>query len=253
MLNITAVGRPLVIVNAAMTADGKIDTIARQGAQISSGEDWERVDRLRAAADAIMVGGKTVLGEDPRLTVKSASLRAERVRQGRPENPVKVTVLTAADLPQDCRFMREGDARVIIMTTERTMPEQASRLGAAWAEVIVLGSERVDLAAALALLHQRGIRSLMVEGGGTLIGELLRLGLVDELHLYIAPLIFGGATAPTLADGMGLDVAQAVRLRLQDITVEPEGGIIVHYHVRPSPDRPLDAAPVASGDKLEAD
>jgi riboflavin biosynthesis pyrimidine reductase len=93
----------------------------------------------------------------------------------------------------------------------------------------------------------------MVEGGGTLIGELLRLGLVDELHLYIAPLIFGGATAPTLADGMGLDVAQAVRLRLQDITVEPEGGIIVHYHVRPSRDRPLDAAPVASGDKLEAD
>ncbi|MEN8098487.1 MAG: dihydrofolate reductase family protein, partial [Chloroflexota bacterium] len=79
--------RPYITINVAMTADGKIDTTERRGAQISSSDDWERVDRLRADHDAVMVGGQTMLEEDPRLTVKSSKLRAERIARGLDENP----------------------------------------------------------------------------------------------------------------------------------------------------------------------
>jgi len=86
--------RPYIILNVAMTADGKTDTIARRGASISSPHDVERVDRLRAANDAVMVGGHTLLGDDPRLTVKSATERAERQARGLSENPIKVGVVS---------------------------------------------------------------------------------------------------------------------------------------------------------------
>src|SRR3990172_8546286 len=100
--------RPFVFINVAMTADGKIDTIARKGAAISSQRDKERVDQLRAEADAVMVGGKTLLEEDPKLTVKSEALRMERVARGLPPNPVKVGVVTKASLKPGSRFRDSG-------------------------------------------------------------------------------------------------------------------------------------------------
>jgi 2,5-diamino-6-(ribosylamino)-4(3H)-pyrimidinone 5'-phosphate reductase len=224
--------RPHVFVNVAATADGKIDTVARQGAQISSPADWERVDRLRAGSDAVMVGGKTLLEEDPRLLVKSPSLRAERVERGETANPIKVGVVSSAAFPHESRFLRDGDARVIVLTTRRTSADQVARLHAAGAQVMVLGEARVDLTAAMQALWEHGVRRLMVEGGGTLIGELFRLRLVDELYLYIAPLIFGGSTAPTPADGAGLEREAAVALELEHVSAGPDGGIIAHYFVR---------------------
>src|SRR5512138_2689768 len=100
--------RPFVFINVAMTADGKIDTFQRQGAAISSERDKERVDRLRAEADAIMVGGKTLLDEDPKLTVKSEELRAARVLRGLPPNPIKVCVVTEAHIRPDSDFLNAG-------------------------------------------------------------------------------------------------------------------------------------------------
>ena len=224
--------RPHVIVNVAASADGKIDTAARRGAAISSPEDWERADALRAGSDAVMVGGRTLLQEDPRLTVKSANLRAERTRQGKSENPIKVGVVTSANLPESSRFLHEGGAEVILFTTRRTPPAEVARLEAAGAQVLVLGETRVDLRAALTVLHERGVRRLMVEGGGMLLGELFRLGLVDEFYLYIAPLIFGGSSAPTIADGPGLEREAAVELTLDSLSAQPDGSIIAHYFTR---------------------
>src|SRR6516164_1747311 len=101
-----------------MTADGKIDTVARRGAGISSERDWERVDRLRAASDAVMVGGHTLLQEDPRLTVKSPLLRAERLARSLDENPAKVGVISRIVDPDEgptlhanSRFVTAGPAR----------------------------------------------------------------------------------------------------------------------------------------------
>lgn len=109
--------RPFVIINVAVTADGKTDTVARRGAKISSPQDLARVDRLRAESDAIMVGGRTLLGDDPRLTVKSAELRAARRARGLTENPLKVGIASNAALRLDSRFLTAGPARVLLFTT----------------------------------------------------------------------------------------------------------------------------------------
>ena len=221
--------RPYVVLNVAMTADGKTDTIARSGAAISSPQDMERVDRLRAESDGIMVGGHTLLGDDPRLTVKSERLRRERVKRGLEANPVKVGVVTRANLRPDSRFLTAGSGRVMVFTTMQTEAAQIDLLRQQGVQVFVMGEQRVDLSAALTELKQAGIRRLLVEGGGRLNEELLRLGLVDEIRIYIAPLIFGGAQAPTFAGGPGLKRAAAIRLQLVEVENLGDGGIVLHY------------------------
>jgi 2,5-diamino-6-(ribosylamino)-4(3H)-pyrimidinone 5'-phosphate reductase len=230
--------RPFVFINTAITADGKIDTVERRGAPISSPADLERVHRLRASAGAIMVGGYTLLHEDPSLTVKPEHLRAERAARGLSEHPIKVGIVSKLEdpahgpsIPLDGKFLNAGPARVVVFTTEQSAPEQIARLAERGAEVYVLGERRVDLAEALRRLKGLGVERLMVEGGGTLNAELLRLKLVDEIHLYIAPLIFAGATAPTLADSVGLPRSEAVQLRLRACEQLEDGGIVVEYAV----------------------
>ncbi|MBI3763264.1 MAG: 2,5-diamino-6-(ribosylamino)-4(3H)-pyrimidinone 5'-phosphate reductase [Chloroflexi bacterium] len=223
--------RPYVILNAAVTADGKMDTVARRGAAISSSRDLERVDRLRAESDAIMVGGRTLLGDDPRLTLKSPALRAERRARGLAENPIKVGLVTNATLKPDSRFLTAGPARVMLFTTTQTDPAQIARLHERGAQVIVMGEQQVDLAGVLQRLKAEGVNHLLVEGGGTLNAELLKQRLVDEIYLYIAPLIFGGANAPTFAGGAGLAREAAIQLQLDSVVDFGDGGIVVHYLV----------------------
>lgn len=222
--------RPNVIVNVAMTIDGKLDTFERKGATISSKEDKQRVDELRASVDAILVGGKTLLSEDPSLTVKTKSLRTHRSTKGLEENPVKVAVVSKAELNLQGDFMTQGPARRLIYTTNQTPPEQIHRLENAGAQVFVRCNEQIDLRDVLQSLFDQGIRSLMVEGGGTIISGFLTLNLVDELSIYIAPRIFSGSSAPTLADGPGFTSSEAFRLRLESVRkLDDEGGILVHY------------------------
>ncbi|MBC8335344.1 MAG: 2,5-diamino-6-(ribosylamino)-4(3H)-pyrimidinone 5'-phosphate reductase [Anaerolineales bacterium] len=218
-----------VILNVAMTLDGKIDSVARQGASISSEDDWERVDRLRAAQDAIIVGGRTLLDDDPRLLVKSDSLRAERVAIGSSPNPAKVGIISNATLSVKSRFMTAGEATIIIFTSRRTSETQLTTLRDAGAQVFVLGESRVNLAAAMETLAEQGIEKVLVEGGGSLNAALLAKGLVDEVQVYIAPLIFGGATAPTLADGDG--ILMDVKLDLLSVDKLNDGGVLLKYRV----------------------
>jgi 2,5-diamino-6-(ribosylamino)-4(3H)-pyrimidinone 5'-phosphate reductase len=225
--------RPYITINAAMTADGKIDTFKRDGAQISSRDDWKRVDRLRADHDAIMIGGRTLLGEDPRLTVKSSALQTDRINRGLDADPVKVGIVSEANLAPDSRFINHGSGRVVIITTNQTSSEKIEQLSKQGVEVHISGVQKVDLPNAMAMLRQQfGIKRLLVEGGGTLNSALIRLGLVDEIHLYIAPMIFGGAEAPTLADGAGLTLKNAVQLEIQSLERLDDGGVILRYRIQ---------------------
>ena len=225
--------RPFVFINVAMTADGKIDTFARKGAAISSHRDKERVDQLRAESDAVMVGGKTLLDEDPKLTVKSEALRAARVARGLTPNPIKVGVVTKADLNPHAKFLHEGPARTVIFTTHQTSIDQLASLRAQGVEVFVHAGDRVDLEQMLQTLKELGINRLMVEGGATLNFELLRLGLVDEVTAYIAPMIFGGEKAPTMVSGSGFERGEAVPLKL--IRIEQwDDGVLLNYKVERS-------------------
>jgi 2,5-diamino-6-(ribosylamino)-4(3H)-pyrimidinone 5'-phosphate reductase len=221
--------RPFVFINVAMTADGKIDTFERKGAAISSPLDKERVDRLRAESDAIMVGGKTLLNEDPKLTVKSEALRAERVARGRLPNPMKVGIATQANLNAPSHFLQDGPARVVIFTTHQTSKGQIAFLRSQGADVYTDDQDRVNLINALSILKELGINRLMVEGGATLNFELLRLGLVDELTAYVAPLIFGGASATTMVAGSGLERSAALPLKLIHIERWDDGGVLLKY------------------------
>jgi 2,5-diamino-6-(ribosylamino)-4(3H)-pyrimidinone 5'-phosphate reductase len=224
--------KPFTFINVAVTADGKMDTYERKGAAISSAADKARVDQLRAESDAIMVGGKTLLEEDPKLTVKSEALRAERVTRGLTPNPIKVGVVTNAESLTDGDFLNFGLARVVIFTTDKTSKAQVEFLRSRDAEVYVHHTPRVDLEKALHVLHELGVKRLMVEGGGTLNFELLRLGLVDELTMYIAPMIFGGESAPTAAAGAGVARSEAVPLKLVASEVHEDGGVVLKYSLK---------------------
>ena len=221
--------RPFVRMNAAATADGKIDTFERRGASISSARDKERVDKLRAEADAVLIGGRTLHGDDPGLTIKSAVLRAEREALGRAKNPAKAAIASRLDLQLTSNFLTAGPSRIMLFTTSQTSEHQLAMIRSSGAEVYVLGDERVDLVAALQIMKENDIKNLMVEGGATLNYELINLGLVDELTIYIAPMIFGGESAPTLAAGLGRIRSAAVPLKLIKSEEWEDGGVLLYY------------------------
>jgi 2,5-diamino-6-(ribosylamino)-4(3H)-pyrimidinone 5'-phosphate reductase len=221
--------RPYVHINVAATTDGKIDTFERRGAAISSQRDKERVDKLRAGADAVMVGGRTLHNEDPKLTVKSESLRTERLARGLPPNPAKVGVSSRLNLKPDSDFLNAGPAQIFLFTTSQTDESQLEMLRSCGAEVLVNDGERVNLISMLETLKQKGINRLMVEGGATLNFELMRLGLVDELTIYVAPMIFGGESAPTTAAGSGLVRSDAIPLKLVESQSWDDGGVLLRY------------------------
>jgi 2,5-diamino-6-(ribosylamino)-4(3H)-pyrimidinone 5'-phosphate reductase len=223
--------RPYVTLNVAATVDGKIDTVDRRGAAISTERDRQRVDQLRAASDAVMVGGRTLLDEDPRLTVRSPELRAARLERGQPENPAKVSLVSRPGLKDDSGFLTSGPARIILLTPATLEAAERASLTAHGVEVITAGETRVDLVQALDLLAGCGIQRLLVEGGGTLNFELLQRGLVDEVQVFVAPLIFGGARAPTLADGSGFTRDLALQLRRTDFEIWEDGGVLLRYMV----------------------
>lgn len=221
--------RPYTFINVAATADGKIDTFERKGSAISSAQDKARVDELRANADAVLVGGKTLLEEQPKLTVKSEALREGRIKRGATPNPIKVGVVTVADIPLESDFIKAGPARAVIFTTSQTSISHIEALRAHGVEVFVHESPRVNLKQMMNTLSEIGVNRLMVEGGGTINFELMKLGLVDELTIYIAPLIFGGNQSPTLAAGNGFTRNEAIALKLEKVETHEDGGLLLIY------------------------
>lgn len=221
--------KPFIFINSAMSLDGKISTSEKRQVKISNEKDMERVDRLRAESDAILVGSNTVAIDDPKLTVKSERLRKERVKKGLPENPLKVMVGSIKEIKFDSDFLDYGNAEKIIFTTEKEDSEKILRLMEK-ARVFVLGKKRVDLKKMVSILSDLGVKRIMVEGGGTLNFEMLKEGLVDEIYVAIAPKIFGGRNVPTLADGEGFKEGEIVDLELIDIEKLDEV-IVLRYRI----------------------
>ncbi|MEM0350699.1 MAG: 2,5-diamino-6-(ribosylamino)-4(3H)-pyrimidinone 5'-phosphate reductase, partial [Archaeoglobaceae archaeon] len=185
--------KPYVIVNVAASIDGKISDERRVQMKISCREDLKRVDELRASVDAIMVGIGTILSDNPKLNVKSEELRKKRILEGKSANPLKVVVDSKCRIPENAEVL-SGD--VIVAVARIADKERVYRISKK-AEVVVFGDERVDLRALLEYLYAKGVRKILVEGGGTLISSLFLEDLVDELFIYYAPIIIGGANSPT--------------------------------------------------------
>jgi 2,5-diamino-6-(ribosylamino)-4(3H)-pyrimidinone 5'-phosphate reductase len=223
--------RPYIIVNMAMSADGKISSVERRQVRISGPEDRERVDRLKAGSDAVMVGIGTVLADNPSLAVKTEYLRRERVSAGKAENPVRIVVDSRGRTPVTADILHKGEGKRIIAVSERAGNEAALRFRGL-ATVLVAGGEEVDLPLLMAKLHELGIGRLMVEGGGTLIASLFAYGLVDEFYTFVGNLIIGGGDAPTPVDGRGFSNDNGfVRLSLMDVGEVGEG-VLLRWRVK---------------------
>jgi len=210
------VSRPFVYVNMAMTADGKITSSQREYPRFASSDDRLRMDRLRAEADALLVGAGTIRADDPALHVRSAEMAAHRAKLGRPPELIRVIATRSLDLPADCRFFEDDGARRILATIESAPAERLARLGAR-AEIWTVGADRLDLTALLARLAEAGVERLLVEGGAELNGSLLISDLIDEVYFTITPALLGGRDAPTPIGGPGFSMSGQRRLELLEV------------------------------------
>lgn len=220
--------RPYVVVNVAMSADGKLSTRERRQVKISGVQDFNRVDQLKAGSDAVMVGIGTVLADDPSLTVKGEENRFHRKNLGIGEHPVRIVVDSRARIPLEASILHKGSGLRIVAVSEKADPARVAALRHN-ATVITTGGDKVDLATLMDELGKMGIRRVMVEGGGELIAGLIRARLVDEIYTFIGNLIIGGRDAPTLADGEGFLLEdEFLRLTLIE-TCRIGNGVLLHW------------------------
>jgi len=190
-------GLPWVIAKWAMTLDGKIASHSGKSYWISSEASRRVVHQLRGRVDAIVVGKQTVIADDPQLTARPPG----------PRTAVRVVVTTAADVPVDRQLVQTAREFPVLIAAAETAPEKSvQQLRAAGCEVWLGASDaRQRLIDLLKELSVRGHTNVLVEGGATLLGSFFDLRLVDELHVFIAPKILGGADAIPAVGGQGAD------------------------------------------------
>jgi riboflavin-specific deaminase-like protein len=203
------VERPRVLLNCAATLDGKIAAPDGQPLPLSDEADWRRVHHLRSSVDAILVGVGTVLNDDPSLKVKEDLAPVSPMRK-----LLRVVLDSKGRTPRSAR-VADGSAPTLILHgpgIKGSWPKAES------AEVAVDAQGRIELADALRVLHGRGVRSLLVEGGGQVLRSFLNSGFVDQWTLYVAPVVVGG-TGPSIFDGKPSMIGR----RLHVENAEPQG------------------------------
>jgi 5-amino-6-(5-phosphoribosylamino)uracil reductase len=210
---------PFVLVNMAMTADGKIANANRAVSSFSSQRDQRHLLELRATADAVMAGARTADSNPVNLGPGPAQYRRLRLRRGLAEYNLRIIASRTGSVNPGAHVFQRTFSPIVILTTRHAAARRLQRLRATGAEVKICGAREVNFRSALRWLRRkRGVRRLVCEGGGELNDALFRAGLVNELHLTVCPVIFGGRAAPTIAEGLGArTLARAARLELQSV------------------------------------
>jgi len=212
--------RPYVIVNCAMSADGKIASPSGKQLRISNEEDIKRMYNLRNSCDAVLVGIGAVLSDDPKLTVKEKYVK-------NPKQSLRVVLDNKCRTPGGALVLNDVAKTLIVTVQGNEKQFEGDHI-----EVVGIKADdgmHVELESMLDLLYQRGIKKLLVEGGGTIIWSFLRNRLVDDLYTYIGPCIIGGKSTPTVADGSGIKSEDdLLSLRIVDVN-KLGNGLLVHY------------------------
>ncbi len=208
---------PFVYANLAVTLDGKIASFDREDFPLGSKADRLEMDRLRAKADAVIWGGETLRTARHPARVREESLVSERVERGLPPHPANALITKSGDFPETLPWFSAEEIERLIFTA----PEGASRLGAAreaGAEIVVLDKAESLAGQVLAYLGERGMKNVLIEGGGSLVWEFARH--IDEFHVTLTPWLAGGASAPTLMDGPGFRSGEFLGLTLEEVRRE---------------------------------
>jgi 2,5-diamino-6-(ribosylamino)-4(3H)-pyrimidinone 5'-phosphate reductase len=210
-------GRPFVFVNMAMTADGKIATANRAVSSFGSRKDHEHLLELRATADAVLAGARTVDLNRVNLGPGPAKYRRLRLACGLAKFNLRIIVSGSGTVNPEAEIFRQRFSPIILLTTRRATARRLNDLQGLVDDVKICGEEVIDFRKALRWLREKwNIKRLLCEGGGEVNDALFRAGLVDELHLTVCPKIFGGRTAPTISDGVGArSLMRAARLELK--------------------------------------
>ncbi|MFE3829827.1 RibD family protein [Streptomyces sp. NPDC059092] len=206
--------RPYVVLSAAMSVDGYLDDTTSERLRLSNAPDFDRVDQVRAEADAILIGATTMRRDSPRLLVNSDERRARRVADGRSEYPLKVTVTRSGDLAADLKFWHYGGDKLAI-TVDAAVEKVRATLGDL-ADVVSVGPD-LDWGLVLDELGHRGIKQLMVEGGGSIHTQLMAADLADEMHLVIAPLLVGQPEAARFLGAADYPGGSNARMKVLEI------------------------------------
>lgn len=210
---------PFVFMNMAITADGKIATANRAVSSFGSKRDKAHLLELRATADAVMAGAGTVNSAPINLGPGAVKYRQMRIRRDFAEYNLRIIASGSGGVEPKAEIFRHKFSPIIVLTTGRASAEKLNQLRAVADVVKIFGAREIDFHKALCWLREKWkIRRLLCEGGGELNDALFRAGLVDELHLTICPKIFGGRSAPTISDGLGvLKLSDAAKLKLKSM------------------------------------
>lgn len=188
--------RPLVIVSCAISIDGKLASICGDS-RLSSYEDKVEVHKLRSKVDAILVGINTVLADDPHLTVSEKYYKSNK-------HPIRIVLDSKCRIPLNAQVIRKRpEVQTIIATTKKAPKEKIAKLRKIGVDVHITNSEKkVDITELLKYIRKKyGVRKLMVEGGGKVIGEFIKNNLVDTMRISITPILFGGQKATPIIMG----------------------------------------------------
>ena len=211
---------PFVFINMAITADGKIATANRAVSSFGSKRDQEHLFELRTTADAVMCGAGTVNAGPITLGPGVVKFRRMRTRRGLAEYNLRIIASGSGNVNPQAEIFKTKFSPILILTTDRASEDKLNPLRELATEIKSFGAREVDFRKALQWLREKWkVKRLLCEGGGELDDALFRAGLVNELHLTICPKIFGGRTAPTIAEGNGVrKLANAAQLKLKSMT-----------------------------------
>lgn len=238
--------RPHTTVVLAMSADGKIADCRRSPARFGSGADKAHLQEQIAASDAVFIGAGTLRAYGTTLTVSQPILQQRRIKQGKPAQPIHIVITHSADFNPEIKFFQQPIERWLLTTKtgasfwqaqEKTRQSKEVKpiqeCPPKFNQIIVFETStgKVDTSAALQHLASLGITRLVVLGGGELVASMLELNLIDEIWLTVCPLILGGTTAPTPADGTGFTSQLAPKLELLEVR-QIEQEVFLHYRLQ---------------------
>jgi len=208
----TVRGRSHVIVNMAVSVDGRINSRTRERFALGSEHDRRLMDVLRERADAVLIGAGTVRHDGHPMLLRYPDLVAKRKRRGESAHPVNVVLSGDLDLPVK-RFFADDATKRIIFTTRRATAARIRKFQRV-AEVVVLPGKHPSAPRVVEELHKRGLKRLILEGGGEVHFPFAKAGLVDEWYITITPRLIGGRNAPSFLDGEGFVKKNHIQLKL---------------------------------------